>query len=58
MYHHIHLKVPRTVPHTATGSPHDLGVITYLFLCPQKTKLHMRKESISMTDYRVYDETI
>lgn len=23
MYHHIHLKVPRTVPHTATGSPYN-----------------------------------
>ena len=58
MYHHIHLKVPRTVPHTATGSPHDLGVITYLFLCPQKTELRMRTEPISMTDYRACDETI
>jgi len=58
MYHHIHLKVPRTVPHTATGSPYDCGVITYLFLCSQRTELRMRIEPISMTDYRVYDETI
>ena len=58
MYHHIHLKVPRTVPHTATGSPNDLGVITYLFLCPQKTELRMRIEPISMAEDRVCDETI
>ena len=58
MYHHIHLKVPRTVPHTATGSLYDWGVITYLFLCPQKTELRMRTELISMAEYRVCDETI
>lgn len=33
-------------------------MITYLFLCPQKTELRMRIEPIFMTDYRVYDETI
>ena len=58
MYHHIHLKVPRTVPHTATASPYDWGVITYLLLRTNKTNLHMRKEPISMTDYSVCDETI
>ena len=58
MYHYIHLRVPRTVPHTATGSPYDWGVITYLLLRTKKTKLCMRKETISIADYRVYDETI
>jgi len=50
--------MPRTVPHTATGSPYDWGVITYLLLRTNKTKLHMRKEPISMTDYRACEETI
>ena len=54
----IHLKVPRTVPHCATGSSYDCGVITYLLLRTKKTKLRMKGESISIADYRIYDETI
>ena len=58
MYHHIHLKVPRPVPYTATASQDDRGVITYLFLCSRKTKLPMRIRFISMADYCAEDETI
>lgn len=46
------------MPHTATGSPYDWGVITYLLLRIQKTELRMRTELISMAEYRVCDETI
>ena len=46
------------MPHTATGSPYDWGVITYLLLRIQKTELRMRIEPILMADCRVYDETI
>ena len=46
------------MPYSATGSPYDWGMITYLFLCSQKTELRMKVETILMADYRAYDETI
>ena len=45
------------MPYSATGSPYDWGMITYLFLCSQKTELLIRIESFYMVVYRVYDET-